>query len=98
MKEVEISEERIAFDVIKAVGPGQEFMTSRHTLQYMRKELTHWDEDKLEMLSRDTDGLVAESRTVVNQLLKDHRVPPVDEDVIRQGDEIIEAYEGRVRR
>jgi trimethylamine--corrinoid protein Co-methyltransferase len=98
MKEVEISEERIAFDVIKAVGPGQEFMTSRHTLQYMRKELTHWDEDKLEMLSRDPDSLVAESRNVVNQLLKDHRALPVDEDLIRQGDEIIGAYEERVRR
>ena len=98
MKEVEISEERIAFDVMKAVGPGQEFVTNRHTLQYMRKELTHWDEGKLEMLSRDADDLVAESRTVVNQLLKDHRVLPVDEDLIRQGDEIIEACEERVRR
>jgi trimethylamine--corrinoid protein Co-methyltransferase len=98
MKEVEISEETIAFDVMKAVGPGQEFMTSRHTLQYMRKELTHWDEGKLEMLSRDPDSLVAESRKVVNQLLKDHRALPVDEDLIRQGDEIIGAYEERVRR
>jgi trimethylamine--corrinoid protein Co-methyltransferase len=98
MKEVEISEERIAFDVMKAVGPGQEFVTSRHTLQYMRKELTHWDEGKLEMLSKDSADLVAESRTVVNQLLKEHRALPVDEDVIRRGDEIIEAYEERVRR
>lgn len=98
MKEVEISEERIAFDVMKDVGPGQEFVTSRHTLQYMRKELTHWDEHKLEMLSRDADDLVAESRIVVNQLLKDHRVLPIDEDVIRQGDELIGAYEERVRR
>jgi hypothetical protein len=64
----------------------------------MRKELTHWDEDKLEMLSRDTADLVAESKIVVNQLLKDHRVLPVDEDIIRQGDEIIGAYEERVRR
>jgi trimethylamine:corrinoid methyltransferase-like protein len=98
MKEVEISEERIAFDVMKAVGPGQEFMTSRHTLQYMREELTHWDEGKLEMLSGDTERLIAESRTVVNQLLKDHRVLPVDEGIIQQGDEIIGAYEERVRR
>jgi trimethylamine:corrinoid methyltransferase-like protein len=98
MKEVEISEERIAFDVMKGVGPGQEFVTSRHTLQYMRSELTHWDEGKLEMLSRDRDDLVVESRNVVNQLLKDHRVLPVDEDIIRRGDEIIGAYEERVRR
>jgi trimethylamine--corrinoid protein Co-methyltransferase len=98
MKEVEISEERIGFDVMKAVGPGREFMTSRHTLEYMRKELTLWDRDKLEMLSKDADDLAAESKTVVNQLLRDHRVLPVEDDVIRQGDEIIESYEERVRR
>jgi trimethylamine--corrinoid protein Co-methyltransferase len=98
MKEVEISEEKIGFDLIKSVGPGQEFMTSRHTLQHMRRELTHWDEGKLEMLSRDSAGLVAESRAVVDQLLKDHRVLPVDDDAIRKGDAIIEAYEERVRR
>jgi trimethylamine--corrinoid protein Co-methyltransferase len=98
MKEVEISEERIGFDLIKAVGPGQEFMTSRHTLQYMRSELTHWDEGKLEMLSGDPASLLAESKNVVSRHLKDHRVLPVDEDVIQQGDKIIEAYEERVRR
>jgi trimethylamine--corrinoid protein Co-methyltransferase len=98
MKEVEISEERIGFDVIKSVGPGQEFMTSRHTLQYMRTDLTHWDEDKLEMLARDKADLVAESKSIADQLLKDHRVLPVDEGVIQQGDEIIKRYEERVGR
>jgi len=96
MKEVEISEEKIGFDTIKSVGPGQEFMTSRHTLQHMRKELTFWDEGKLAMLSKDRASMVAEANSIARQLLKDHVVLPVDESVIREGDEIIETYERKV--
>jgi trimethylamine--corrinoid protein Co-methyltransferase len=98
MKGVEITEETIGFDAIKAVGPGHEFMTHRHTLQYMRKELTHWDEDKLDMLSKGPAALVAESRSIAAQLLRDHVVLPMDERLIRQGDEIIETREDKLAR
>jgi trimethylamine--corrinoid protein Co-methyltransferase len=97
MKEVEITEERVGFDAIKAVGPGDVYLTNKHTFKYMREELSHWDQDKLDMLSEDTAGLRIESKRIVEQLLKDHVVLPVDESVVRQGDEIIEAYEERLR-
>jgi trimethylamine--corrinoid protein Co-methyltransferase len=96
MKEVEISEEKIGFDTIKSVGPGQEFLTSKHTLQHMRKDLTLWDQGKLELLSKDRASLASESNSIARQLLKDHVVLPIDETVIREGDEIIKAYERKV--
>ena len=50
----------------------------------------------MEMLSLDAAALIAESTSIVERLLKDHQVLPIDENLIRQGDEIIRAYEGRL--
>jgi trimethylamine:corrinoid methyltransferase-like protein len=97
LKEVEISEERIGLDVMKAVGPGHHFLATRHT-KYMRDELTLLDKKKLDMLSKDRADLVAEAKEIAKQLLKDHRVLPVDEGLVRQGNEIIKGYEERVGR
>jgi trimethylamine--corrinoid protein Co-methyltransferase len=96
MKEVTITEETIGFDAIEAVGPGHHFLKSKHTIRYMREEITQWDAGKLAMLSLDAAALIAESTSIVERLLKDHRVLPIDENLIRQGDEIIRAYEGRL--
>jgi hypothetical protein len=62
----------------------------------MREEATQWDARKLEMLSADAATLASESRKIVEQLLSEHRVQPIDADLIRQGDEIIRAYEGKL--
>lgn len=35
---VDISEERLALEAVKSAGPGGEFLTTRHTMQYCRKE------------------------------------------------------------
>jgi len=96
MKEVHVTEERIGFDEIKAVGHGHHFLKSKHTRRFMREEITQPNADKLEMLASDTATVIAESNSIVEQLMKDHQVLPIDENLIRQGDEIIRAYEGRL--
>jgi trimethylamine:corrinoid methyltransferase-like protein len=96
MKEVHVTEERIGFDEIKAVGHGHHFLKSKHTRRLMREEITQWNADKIEMLKSDVATLSAESKRIVEQLMKDHEVLPIDGDLIRQGDEIIRAYEGRL--
>jgi len=96
MKEVQITEERIGFDEIKAVGQGHHFLKSKHTRRFMREEITLWNADRVEMLTSDAATVIAESNRIVEQLLKDHQVLPVDENLIRKGDEIIRAYEGRL--
>ena len=45
------------------------------------------------MLSADPATMCKEFRAIANQLLEDHQVLPIDEDLVRQGDEIIQAYE-----
>jgi trimethylamine--corrinoid protein Co-methyltransferase len=97
LKEVEISEEKIGLDAIRAVGPGNDFMAHKHTRQHMRQDLTIWDAGKLGMLAKDTAALLADAGGIVEQLLKDHEVLQLDADVIRQGDAIIEAREEGIR-
>ncbi len=96
MKEVQITEERIGFDAIAEVGPGRHFLKSKHTVRYMREELTQWDAEKLEMLALDAADLIGEANRIAERLLKEHRVLPIDDDLVRQGDEIIRAYESRL--
>jgi trimethylamine--corrinoid protein Co-methyltransferase len=95
-KEVEITQERIGLDAVAKVGQGHHFLTSKHTTRYMREETTQWDAAKLEMLSADAATLASESRKIVEQLLKEHQIQPIDANLIRQGNEIIRAYEGEL--
>jgi len=96
MKEVQITEERIGLDAVEQVGHAHHFLKSKHTRRFMRDEITQWDPAKIEMLSSDAETIIAESNRIVEQLLKDHRVLAIDDGIIRQGDEIIRAYEGRL--
>jgi trimethylamine--corrinoid protein Co-methyltransferase len=96
MKEVHVTEERIGFDEIKAVGHGHHFLKSKHTRRFMREEITQCNDDKIEMLTSDAATVIAEANRIAEQLLKDHQVLPIDEKLIQQGDEIIRAYEGRL--
>jgi trimethylamine--corrinoid protein Co-methyltransferase len=95
-KQVEITEERIGLDAVEKVGQGHHFLASKHTIRYMREETTQWDAGKLKMLSADAATLASESKKIVEQLLKEHQVQPIDANLIRQGDEIIRAYEGKL--
>jgi trimethylamine:corrinoid methyltransferase-like protein len=86
----------LAFDAVEKIGQGHHFLASKHTTRYMREETTQWDADKLKMLSADAATLASESRKIVEQLLKEHRIQPIDANLIRQGNEIIRAYEGKL--
>jgi trimethylamine--corrinoid protein Co-methyltransferase len=96
MKQVEVTEATIGFEAAAEVGPGRDFLKSKHTRKYLRSDLTIWDPAKLDLLEKDTADLVAESKSIAKAILKDHVVPSLDEGLIRQGDEIIRAYEKQV--
>jgi trimethylamine--corrinoid protein Co-methyltransferase len=78
---IQVNDETLAFDLIKQVGPGGNFVTAKHTRQFMRLE--HYQPALSDRHSRDeweTKG----SQTVcdlasekVRQLLanKGHRLP-----------------------
>jgi trimethylamine--corrinoid protein Co-methyltransferase len=96
MKDVEFSEATIGFEAAAEVGPGHDFLKSKHTRKYLRSDLTFWDPAKLSLLEKPKAEMVAESKSIAKAILKDHVVPPLDEGLLRQGDEIIRAYEKQV--
>jgi trimethylamine:corrinoid methyltransferase-like protein len=96
MKQVEISEATIGFEAAAEVGPGSDFLRSKHTKKYLRKDLTFGDPAKLNLLAMDGADMLAEAKNIAKALLEDHVVPALDEGLVREGDEIIRAYEKQV--
>lgn len=96
MKQVDISETTMGFEAAAKVGPGSDFLSSKHTKKYLRSDLTFADPAKLDLLSKNAAELTVESKGIAKALLKDHVVPIPDEALVREGDEIIRAYEKQV--
>jgi trimethylamine--corrinoid protein Co-methyltransferase len=82
---IEVDEETIAEDVIRAVGPGGNFLTTEHTLKYSRKEFFYpslADRSKRE----DWEGAgrkdtATRARERARQILREHRPLPIEENV-----------------
>ena len=45
------------------------------------------------MLTKDKDALLQAAGEIVNSILDEHEVVPVDEGILKQGYDIIHAYE-----
>jgi len=90
---IDITEEKLALDVIKQVGPRGAFLTHRHTFKKFRNELIWWDEEKYDLLTMKPDEQMEKAGELVNKILKEHQVTPLDEPIVRKGYEIIETYE-----
>ena len=93
MQSIEITEERLGLDAIKNVGPKGNFLLEPHTFKYLRNEPIVWDEDKYELLTMDKEALLEAASERVNRILKEHEVIPVDESILKQGYDLIGAYE-----
>ena len=96
MKEIEITEYKMGFDTIKNVGHGGDFLSSDHTLKYLRSDLTQWDPAKLDLLALGKAEMPLKANLIAKQILADHKVPALDQAVLREGDRIIKAYEKEV--
>jgi trimethylamine--corrinoid protein Co-methyltransferase len=96
MHEVELSEEKIGLDAVREVGHGNHFLTHPHTLEYLRGELVFWDDEKLDFLNLGGEELRAEANRIVRNILDEHQVEPIADDLREKGDTIIRNYEEAV--
>jgi trimethylamine--corrinoid protein Co-methyltransferase len=89
----EVSEETIAFDVIKEVGPGGNFLTHSHTAENYRKDF--WISSLMERMPWETwsqsemKGLEARARERVREILAEHHPRPLNAGQERAIDEIV---------
>ena len=89
----EVSEETLAFDVMKEVIPGDGvFLGERHTVRQMRKGAI-WVPTVGKGAGGSIDdgggGVVVRANARVKEILQTHHVEPLPEDVSRQLDEIL---------
>ena len=89
----EITEQTLAFDVIKTVVLRDGvFLAERHTVQHMRSGAiwTPVVSDRKSGLDEETRaGVVARARARAREILRTHRVEPLPDDVTRHLDEIM---------
>ncbi len=95
---IRVDDETLALDVIKDVGVGGSFLTSKHTLntytkEYVQEELFDrmpwniWEQ-------RGSKTLAQRSYDRVNKILNEHEVEPVPQEVDKQVKETIKRFEG----
>jgi trimethylamine--corrinoid protein Co-methyltransferase len=97
MRDMSITKETIAFDVMKAVGHGGTFLTQPHTAKHFKKELYFPDRSKLAWEATLSTKMVADAKKVVKKALKEHVVPPVDKGIVRQGSSLIKDFAKTLR-
>lgn len=95
--EVSFDSDHFVNDLVASVGPGGSFLGVPHTARNMRKELFLPTQEKARVfdsyrLSEDQSGIVANARERVRNILETHRTDPIDADVARRMDAVVERH------
>ncbi len=91
-----VDEATTALDVIREVGPGGSFLSHPHTAKNFRRQLYFRGKQAPLYGATMSDRMVPDAREVVRRTLKEHSVEPLDPAILREGDEILRAYEATV--
>ncbi|HIH01073.1 TPA: hypothetical protein HA259_03175 [Thermoplasmata archaeon] len=93
MKKYSFSEETAALDVVAEVGHANTFLSHIHTARNFKNELYFRDPKKQEWQATRSTAMTPAAREVAKRLLAEHKVPPIDPEILRKGDEHIARYE-----
>jgi trimethylamine--corrinoid protein Co-methyltransferase len=94
---IEVNDDTLAFDVIKSVGPGKDYLGHPHTLKYFRTEQFLPELVDRKRYSDFRDDLIVDVRARAKEkaeaLLEKHWPEPLDEGMVRELEGIVEAVE-----
>ena len=85
---IEVTDETLAIDVIRNVGPGGHFISQKHTLKHYKKD--HWMPALIDRQMRGTwvksgsKDLLQRSRERTREILATHLPTPLPEDIERE--------------
>ncbi len=94
LADVEVSDETLAVDVLRAVGPGGDYLGQRHTRRHLRS--SQWRGGLLNRMSyerwSETGGLdvTEKARRKALELLATHEVPALPAELLARLDAIVE--------
>lgn len=93
---IRVSEETLALNLIKEVGPGGEYITTDHTLQNFRKEFyLSRITNKMsagEWLEHGGKGIIENAREKVKEILKTHKPSKLDKDIEVAMDKVLKRF------
>lgn len=92
---IEVNDETLALDTIKAVGPGGNFLSQKHTRAHMREIFVpeYLDRRPYNVWEEKKDGPRDWAREKARKLVETHQPDPLDPAVTRELDRIIAAEE-----
>ena len=93
MRKYSFTEETAALDVVAEVGHANTFLSHIHTARNFKNELYFRDPKKQEWQATRSTAMTPAAREVAKRLLAEHKVPPIDPEILRKGDEHIARYE-----
>ena len=93
LRGIEVNDETLAVDVIEAVGPGGHFMSQKHTLRHVRRELyipTLFDRTPEAAWEKAGKKQIYEvAREKAKKILKEHQPKPLPNDIKQKITEIV---------
>ena len=92
MRVFEISEGMAALDVMRQVGQGGNFLTHPHTIKSFRSQVHFRNKGKDEYAATMSTKMREDAHKTVEKILKEHQVPLLDKDIVKEGDEIVREY------
>jgi trimethylamine--corrinoid protein Co-methyltransferase len=88
-----VNREKIALNVIEAVGHGNSFLTHPHTVRNFKAEHPIRDNTHRSWQATLSTGMAEEARKETKSVLRKHEVPSLDRDIVRKGNELVKKYE-----
>lgn len=92
LKGIEINDKTLALDAIKEVGPGGDFLRSKHTVQNFREQLylsELWDRGRASS-SSERERVLEKAAKKVKEILSSHQPVPLSADKVREMKAILE--------
>ena len=94
LRGISVNEGTLARDVIQRVGPGGNYLAHPHTREHFRAE--HFIPELFDRRTRTaweragSKNVVTTAKEMVSKILKEHEVAPLDKDVTRKMDAILD--------
>ena len=83
-----VDENALAVDIINKIGPGGNFMSCKHTVMNLRKQVSVYNY-KSGLIFAGGD-FVENAKNKVREILRDHKPVPIAEEKIKAMDEVME--------
>jgi trimethylamine--corrinoid protein Co-methyltransferase len=91
LRRFKVNEETLGFDAIKNVGPGGNFLGTKHTLEHFREEI--WLKKETTILPSMSGSLINRAKEKVRQILSSHVPLQLDEGVKKEMSQILRECE-----